>query len=72
MKDDKANKWIKVFYECDKARDDIGDRKHIEGKVAYEMGKIDRAKKLFTEANKITKGRCFLKDKDNKYKKLIE
>jgi hypothetical protein len=66
-----ANKWIKVFYDCDKTRNDLGDRKYIEGKVAYALCEMERAKKLFIEADKLTKGRCF-EENDVKYKNMLK
>jgi tetratricopeptide (TPR) repeat protein len=70
-KPEESEKWLKDFFESDLDRDDLGDRKYIEGKVAFDLGDMNRAKKAFIEANSLTKGRCF-EPGDSQYKAIIK
>lgn len=65
-----AKKWVPQIFECDKERVDDGDREFIAGKVEFELGNIDEAKKLFHTADMKSKSACF-EDEDPKYKAIL-
>lgn len=67
---DKAKKWSNKIFECNTRRIDSGEREFLAGKVAFERGKLNEAKKLFAIANKKSYGRCF-KKADTKYKNFF-
>lgn len=56
---DQANKWVDRIFQCDLERIDCGEREFLAGKVAYESGDFEKAKKYFIIANEKSEGRCF-------------
>ncbi|PCJ55342.1 MAG: hypothetical protein COA79_21100 [Planctomycetota bacterium] len=64
-----AKNWVKIFYECDTARIDSGERHFVDGKTEYALGNIESSMILFSKAYKLSEGRCFI-DEDPKFKTL--
>lgn len=64
---EKAQTWVEKIFLCDLTRFDDGDREFLAGKVAFELGDLNRAKMYFNVANEKSEGRCFL-DEDEKFK----
>lgn len=69
---DMANKWVDKIFKCDLERQDDGDREMWAGKVAYESGKVDEAKKFFKIAIKKSEGRCFWEERNKKYLAVLK
>jgi tetratricopeptide (TPR) repeat protein len=67
----KAREWSDKIFDCDLERVDSGQRDFLAGKVAYELGDLEKAKQSFTIANQKSKGRCF-SGQDMKYIKFFK
>jgi len=67
---DEAKKWAGLAPPFIKKRQDRGEVEFLLGKVAFECGEMDVAKKNLIMANKKSKGRI-LQGQDPKYRDLI-
>lgn len=65
-----AKVWSERLFQCDLERIDSGERDFLAGKVVFELGDFEVAKKYFTIANAKSEGRCF-EDEDKKYIKFF-
>lgn len=63
--------WVDKIAEANPARPDCGEREMWIGKVNYELGKFDEAKKYFSVANQKSGGRSFT-SRDMVYKQFLE
>lgn len=68
---DKANEWVDKIFICNTKRLDTGERELWAGKVAYETGELEKAKKYLEIANNKSRGRCF-GNKDGKYLRFLK
>jgi len=67
---DAAWHWARLGPQFNEERHNLGESEFLLGKVAYERGDIEMAKKYIREASEKSKGRI-LHGEDPKYKKLI-
>jgi hypothetical protein len=68
---DEARRWAELAPEFSKVRQDMGEVEFLIGKVAFERGDYESAKRNFVVANIKSEGRSF-HGKDPKYKNLIQ
>lgn len=68
---DEAQRWAAMAPEFTKVRQDMGEVEFLVGKVAFERGDYDTAKRYFTLANLKSEGRSF-HGQDPKYRQLIK
>ncbi len=68
---DLMQKWAPIIMSADLERFDSGEREGWYGRVAYELGNYETAKKYLSIALKKSKGRCFDKS-DKKYLDFIK
>lgn len=68
---DEAQRWAELAPEFAKVRQDMGEVEFLIGKVAFERGDYETAKRNFMLANIKSEGRSF-QGKDPKYKQLIQ
>ena len=68
---DEAQRWADLAPEFTKVRQDMGEVEFLIGKVAFERGDYEAAKRNFELANIKSEGRSF-QGKDPKYKQLIQ
>lgn len=61
-----AEKWISIFFLCDKERIDDGEREFVAGKSYYEFREYQNAYKKFKTAFQKSEGRSF-QNEDPKY-----
>lgn len=66
-----ADEWVDKIFKCDLERIDDGDREMWAGKVAYESGKVEEARKYFEIAYKKSEGRCFVEEGNEKYLSVL-
>lgn len=64
-------KWAEIIMIADLGRFDSGEREGWYGRVAYELGNYEIARKFLCMALKKSKGRCFDKN-DKKYLDFIK
>ncbi len=67
---DEARRWAELAPPFAEARHDMGEVEFLMGRVAFEGGDFDLARKHFAVANIKSEGRVF-EGKDAKYKRLI-
>ncbi len=66
-----AKEWSMKIFECDRKRADIGEREFLVGKVNYELGDFEQAKKYFEVASQKSNGRIF-SERDGQYLKFFK
>jgi tetratricopeptide (TPR) repeat protein len=54
-----AQHWAKILFTCNLERPDHGQRELFAGKVEFELGNFEEAKRFFTIADFESKGRNF-------------
>lgn len=66
-----AKKWVKLNSKSNLDRHDAGEREYLAGKVEYELGNHENAKKYFKIVDEKSKGRIFQQG-DIKYYKFYK
>jgi hypothetical protein len=69
---DGLREWVDLIFSADPERIDSGEREMWAGRVAYELGELDKAKKHFKIADKKSRGRCFNLKNDGKYLRFYQ
>jgi tetratricopeptide (TPR) repeat protein len=67
----RMKKWVDKIFVTDPERGDGAERYLWAGKVAYELGDLDKAKEYFDISHNKSRGRSF-GNKDEKYLKFLK
>mgnify|MGYP000109065315 CR=1 FL=1 len=67
---DEAKAWSDLAPQFMEKRQDVGEIEFLMGKVAFERGEFDSARKKFLDANRKSKGRAF-QGENPEYRRLL-